>query len=333
MSECKENSSQENWRKPAKSIKLVVKKRARKSEGKSSTSRILQTRNLNEQEAQPAGQLKRHNPFGCSTSKKANIERVSENEESIKLFNALEQPVSINVISDITSRKSSVHGLESDVTQNFNNNADSCNEEDINASVKRSSGTKLSLDWSLKTRIRFTSSYPFNWCSKMLGKQEARGLSNFVQQQDLNTDDNPTCFQQNIMYWIHPTLPWVSLFPRLTSDMKLTSKLPNVAENQDIADALKASWCQSFRSLFNLLRCGNCDYFYLCSAQFTILFRAAMIGGVDSTSAYVTPTTKGMREGFDKEGKYILYAHNYLILDTGNRCVYISVPLHHVIVF
>jgi hypothetical protein len=28
-----------------------------------------------------------------------------------------------------------------------------------------------------------------------------------------------------------------------------------------------------------------------------------MIGGVASTSAYVTPTTKGIREGFDKEGK------------------------------
>jgi hypothetical protein len=303
MSGCEGTSSQENWRKPGKSIKLVVKKRARKSEDKSSNSRILQARNLNEQDVQPAGQLKRHNPFACSASKKANIVKVSENEENIKLFHALEQPISKNVVSDIRPNKPYTQGLVSDVVgQILSHNADSSNE-DFNVGVKRSSGKELCVDWGLKTRVRFTSSSPFNWCSKVLGKQEARGLSNFVQQQDLNTEDNPTCFQQNIMYWIHPTLPWISLFPRLTSEMKLTSKVPNVAENEDIADALQTSWCQSFRSLFNLLRCGNCDYFYLCSAQFTILFRAAKVGGVDSTSAYVTPTTKGIRDGFDKEGK------------------------------
>lgn len=308
MSESKEKASQENWRKPVKSIKLVVKKRARKSEDKSSN--ILQTRNLNtEEEALPAGQLKRHNPFGCSASKKANIARVSENEENVKLFNALEQPVSRNIFSDKTRNENSTHGLVSDVvghnllSRKTHKDTDIPNEDETKANVKRLSGTKLSADWSLKTRVRFTSSRPFNWCSKMLGKQEARGLCKFVQHQDPNSDDDSTCFQQNIMYWIHPILPWLSLFPRLTSDMKLTSKVPNVAENQDIADALQASWCQSFRSLFNLLRCDNCDYFYLCSAQFTVLFRAAMIGGVASTSAYVTPTTKGIREGFDKEGK------------------------------
>ena len=309
MSEYKESASHENWRKPTKSIKLVVKKRTRKSEDKS--SRILQTRNLNsEQEALPAGQLKRHNPFGCSANKKANIAKGSENEENIKLFNALEQPVSTKIVSDPTPHENSIHGLVSINVVGHNSNSSS-NEDDTNASVKRLSGTKLSVDWSLKTRVWFTSSFPFNWCSKMLGKQEATGLCNFVQHQHPNSTDDSTCFQQNIMYWIHPTLPWLSLFPRLTSDIKLTSKIPNVAENQDIADALQANWCQSFRSLFNLLRCGNCDYFYLCSAQFTVLFQAAMIGGVASTLAYVTPTTKGIREGFDKEGKQILHIEFY----------------------
>ena len=299
MSECKETLLQENWRKPVKSIKLVVKKRARKSEDKS--SRILQARNsCSEQEAQPGGQLKRHNPFGCSASKKSNIEKVSNKEENNnRLFHALERPLSKSIALERTPHEQSVHELVSDAADD---NSSIKNTDEDNVNVKQISGTKLPIDWSLKTSVRFTSSLPFNWCSKILGKQEAGGLCNFVQCQDAYSDDS-TCVQQNIMYWIHPTLPWLSLFPRLTSDVKLTSKVPNVAENQDIANALQSNWCQKFCSLFNLLRCGKCEYFYLCSAQFTVLFRAATIGGLPSTSAYITPTTKGIRESFNKEGK------------------------------
>ena len=307
MSKSKENGYQENWRKPAKSIKLLVKKRTRQSNDKSAN--ILQTRNLNtiQQDVVPARQLKRNNPFGCSPSKKSNIEKVPVDEENIKLFDALEQPVCRK-----TTLEESKHGIEADAighninvdcNEKYTNNSDSSNEDDSNIKAKRLSGMKLPVDWSLKTRLRFTSPHPFNWCSKILGKQETKGLCNFVQHQDLTTDDYPSCFQQNIMYWIHPMLSWISLYPRLTSEMKLTTKIPNIAENQDIADALQASWCQSFRSLFNLIRCGYCDYFYLCSAQFTVLFRAALIGGVALTSAYITPTSKGIRDSLDKEGK------------------------------
>lgn len=305
MPESKENSFQDSWRKPAKSIKLVVKKRTRKADDKSSG--ILKTRNVNtEQDVHAAGQFKRQNPFGCSASKKANIERSFGTEENLKLFTALDQPISRKYIP---SEKTLINPISACISEEDNHNLskriDVSSEDDNKISVRQLSGKKLPLDWSLKTRVRFTSSRPFNWCSKMLGKQEAQGLCSFVQRQGPHSGDNSTCFQQNIMYWIHPTLPWLSLFPRLSSDIKLTSKVPNVAENQDITNALQASWSQSFRSLFNLLRCGYCEYFYLCSAQFTVMFRAAMIGGVSSTSAYVTPTTKGLREGFDKEGNMI----------------------------
>lgn len=302
MSESKENSFQDSWKKPTKSIKLVVKKRTRKADNKSSS--ILKTRNVNtEQDADAAGQFKRHNPFGCSASKKANIERSVDTEENVKLFSALDQPISRKYIP---SEKISINPISAHISEEDNHNLskriDVSSEDDNKVCLRRLSGKKLPSDWSLKTSVRFTSPRPFSWCSKMLGKQEAQGLCNFVQCQCQHSRDNSTYFQQNIMYWIHPTLPWLSLFPRLSSGIKLISKVPNVAENQDITNALHASWSQSFYSLFNLLRCGYCEYFYLCSAQFTVMFRAAMIGGVPSTSAYVTPTTKGIREGFDKEG-------------------------------
>ncbi|XP_028395016.1 protein downstream neighbor of Son-like [Dendronephthya gigantea] len=305
MCESEDNNSQENWRKPARSIKLVVKKRTSKREGIKS-SRILQSRNSNtEQEPQLAGQVKRQNPFGCSASKKPNIDRSSENDESFGVFDALEQGSSrTSTTSDETQTliNNKLHDVRLSEVESHNLLNRNSEDSDKDNHIKRLSGRNLPVDWSLKTRVRFTSSRSFNWCSKILRKQEANGLCGFVQCKSQNTDEDSSCFQQNIMYWMHPALPWLSLFPRLTSDTKLTSKVPNVAENQDIANALQASWCQSFRSLFNLLWCGQCDYFYLCSASFTVLFRAKMIGGLASTSAYITPTTKGIREGFDKEG-------------------------------
>ena len=307
MCESEDNASQENWRKPAKSIKLVVKKRPTKREGIKS-SRILQSRNLNtEQESQPSGLLKRQNPFGYPASKKPNIDRSSENDENIGVFGALEQRLSRNITSDQSDVtevliNNKLHKVSLSEVEDRNLSKKNSKGSDEDNTIKRLSGKKLPVDWSLKTKVRFTSSHSFNWCSKILRKHEANGLCGFVQCQGQNTEDDTSCFQQNIMYWMHPVLPWLSLFPRVTSDTKLTSKVPNVAENQDIADALQASWCQAFRSLFNLLWCGHCDYFYLCSVSFTVLFRAKMIGGVASTTAYITPTTKGIRDGFDKEG-------------------------------
>lgn len=291
-----------NWKKPNKSIKLVVKKRVNHPIDKSST--VLKTRSLNAAEV-TREQLKRRNPFGCSPNKKANISSPHENQENVKLFQDLDKPKSSSYAEHIL--KNTVEETREFIPDNDGNGQiEEIDKPSSTKEVKRKclSSENLPLDWSLKTRVRFTSNQPFNWCSKMLGSQEAEGICNFVQCQE-NNQVPSTLFQQNIMYWIHPCLPWLSLFPRLSSEIKSTSKLPSLTENDDITEALQANWCQSFRSLFNLLRCGYCNYFYLCSAQSTMLFRAANIGGLPSTSVFITPTTKGMRDALDKEGNFL----------------------------
>jgi len=69
-----------------------------------------------------------------------------------------------------------------------------------------------------------------------------------------------------------------------------------------ICNSLLNDWCESFRSLFGLLRARQCPFFYVCTHQFMVLFRAAGIGGVAETHALVTPTTKGLREVIQAEG-------------------------------
>lgn len=59
----------------------------------------------------------------------------------------------------------------------------------------------------------------------------------------------------------------------------------------------------SFTSLYNLLKAKLCPYFYICTYQFTVLFRAAGLAGSDVITAAISPTTRGLREAMRNEGK------------------------------
>lgn len=82
----------------------------------------------------------------------------------------------------------------------------------------------------------------------------------------------------------------------------------------------------SLSSLYSLLKARLCPYFYLCSyqvgvnmqselcsatpssahlfhCQFTVLFRAAGLGGSSSITAFISPTTRGLREAMKAEGE------------------------------
>jgi len=76
-----------------------------------------------------------------------------------------------------------------------------------------------------------------------------------------------------------------------------------IANSPSVKDALNTDWCNSFRSLFHLLRVRQCPYFYVCANAFTVLFRAAGICGIPEIHALVTPTTRGFRQSLKQEGK------------------------------
>lgn len=59
----------------------------------------------------------------------------------------------------------------------------------------------------------------------------------------------------------------------------------------------------SLTSLYSLLKARLCPYFYLCSYQFTVLFRAAGLSGSKGITALLSPTTRGLREAMKAEGE------------------------------
>uniref|UniRef100_T1JCB0 Protein downstream neighbor of son homolog n=1 Tax=Strigamia maritima TaxID=126957 RepID=T1JCB0_STRMM len=166
--------------------------------------------------------------------------------------------------------------------------------------------TKLPVDWSLKTKLRIISSVNFKWNSATLKTtEEASGTTGFVR--CLNSDDNyrldtsPSAeLHQRCLIWIHPWLPWLKMFPRLTT--KLSTVNTFCSSNAEIRKELYLDWCDSFRSLWQLLRSRQCAYFYFCAHSFTVLFRATGIAGLSEINALISPTSTGFRNALTEEG-------------------------------
>ncbi|KAL1788751.1 downstream neighbor of Son [Sigmodon hispidus] len=175
-----------------------------------------------------------------------------------------------------------------------------------------SEGTELPADWSIKTRLLFTSSQPFSWADHLKAQEEAQGLVQHCRAaevtlpqsvQDPKLSMELRCaFQQSLVYWLHPTFPWLPLFPRIGADRKMAGKTSPWSNDETLQHTLMSDWSVSFTSLYNLLKTKLCPFFYVCTYQFTVLFRAAGLAGSDVLTALVSPTTRGLREAMKNEG-------------------------------
>ncbi|KAG7463627.1 hypothetical protein MATL_G00178640 [Megalops atlanticus] len=167
-------------------------------------------------------------------------------------------------------------------------------------------------DWSLKTRLLFTSPLPFSWAEHLKAQEEAQGLTQHCRATHANLPQHiqePRCsselrcgFQQCLLYWQHPSLPWLSLFPRIGAERKFSGKSAPWAQDEVLQQSLMSEWSVSITSLYSMLKAKLCPYFYLCSYQFTVLFRAAGLSGSKGITAVLSPTTRGLREAMRAEG-------------------------------
>ncbi|XP_022213640.2 protein downstream neighbor of son homolog [Drosophila obscura] len=174
-------------------------------------------------------------------------------------------------------------------------------EDDATLAAQQKHTAHLPVDWCLKTRARFFCPTELP-AVQLKTSQLASGLTSFVRcidtQQSESTLDisDATRFNQCTYYWQHPHLPWLTLFPRNSKENI------GVTVGERERKALAEEWDYSFRGLFQLLRARQCPYFYLCANSFTVLFRAAGIGGRAESHALVTPSTRGMRVALRQEG-------------------------------
>ncbi|XP_038657553.1 protein downstream neighbor of son homolog [Scyliorhinus canicula] len=167
-------------------------------------------------------------------------------------------------------------------------------------------------DWSVKTWVLFKSPHPFTWTGHLKASEEAKGLIQHCRSSvvdfPLHIEDPRSCtdlrcaFQQSLVYWLHPSLPWLSLFPRIGAERKMAGKSSPWSQDEEVQQVLMSEWSLSFSSLYNLLRAKLCPYFYFCTYQFTVLFRGPGVAGSGVLTAVVSPTTRGLREAMKNEG-------------------------------
>ncbi|XP_017381662.1 protein downstream neighbor of Son isoform X2 [Cebus imitator] len=164
--------------------------------------------------------------------------------------------------------------------------------------IPSSKSAELPVDWSIKTRLLFTSSEPFTWADHLKAQEEAQGLVQHCRATEVTLPKSI----QSLVYWLHPALPWLPLFPRIGADRKMTGKTSPWSNDATLQHVLMSDWSVSFTSLYNLLKTKLCPYFYVCTYQFTVLFRAAGLAGNDLITALISPTTRGLREAMRNEG-------------------------------
>ncbi|KAB1283918.1 Protein downstream neighbor of Son [Camelus dromedarius] len=177
--------------------------------------------------------------------------------------------------------------------------------------IPSSESTELPVDWSIKTRLLFTSSQPFTWADHVKAQEEAQGVIQHCRATEVtlpqSIQDPKLCtelrcaFQQSLIYWLHPAFSWLPLFPRIGADRRMAGKTNPWSNDETLQHNLMSDWSVSFTSLYNLLKTRLCPFFYVCTYQFTVLFRAAGLAGNDVITALVSPTTRGIREAMKNE--------------------------------
>ena len=257
--------------------------------------------------------VKRANPFRCSPRKKPNLTSDAKTSEC-RLFNVLDG-LDENLENISTNTHHSAKIVQENTSKKIFDTGKVVGEqgEEKALTEELEASESLPLDWSLKSKVRFTSSKSFNWCGTLKTRDEGQGLLNFVRCQTKECDSvdeslensinvYPSSFCSFTKVWMHPSLPWLELFPRKSADGKSGSKRDLQITNE-IASSLHSDWVSSFRSVFNLVRVGFCPYFYLVGIQNTMLFRAAEINRDGALQVLITPTTKGFRDALRNEGE------------------------------
>ncbi|XP_028968088.1 protein downstream neighbor of son homolog [Galendromus occidentalis] len=176
---------------------------------------------------------------------------------------------------------------------------DKVNEAKISAPEITSLLPSMPIDWCLKSKVRFSSSKQLPWSGMLKTTEEANGTTGFVRVLHKQKDASAQAkIHQSCMYWQHPSLPWVPLFPRQGNKRFEGSQLVDGRFHE----ALQQDFRQSFKSLYQLLKARQCAFFYLCGPEFTVLFRAAGVCAFTEIHALISPTTKGFRSSLKEKG-------------------------------
>lgn len=290
-----------SWTKPKKAFKIKKGGSYKKSAEISRTPVDSVALPINKPAIQPPGHNKRRNPFS-----QHNEDAQAEKRRKLST-NFLSQDSEFSVSSS-DSRDSGVgssHSQSGDlfpssfITSGLNTSEDSPPQDEDFKPLSR-----LPLDWSLKNRATFTSPQSWLWGEHMSTVEAASSVTGGVR--CLNIAGGSHCldtsastqFHAACLYWQHPSLPGIPLYPRF--GLTRVSKEP-LKFSPEMNRFIYTEWINSLQAVYQLVKARQCPFFYVCHSSFTCLFRAAGVGGSQQMMALLTPTTSGIRAALRRE--------------------------------
>lgn len=156
-------------------------------------------------------------------------------------------------------------------------------------------GQMTPLDFTLKTTMRVVSSSSVNWFHRLITRGSCSGVAQFCQKMSCSsgfTSTNQVGDNLRVLHsWVYPQS---SLPPSLVAALTISS---TEQVQMDFLSKRQSAWEDAFRSLYYMLRKGACDIFYVCTAQFVVMF----IGHGDSKESkrscntYISQSTRSLR--------------------------------------
>jgi len=281
-------------------IKLKIRKKSINAQAKSKFLADSPSLDVNVASVQK----KRSNPFSRENVKKVHLQdEQGHEEEKSKLLRKLDSVGSTDdyllpqIDVDICPTEENVSIVSNDVPEN-----------DENMSEKKKTwkytNSNFPLDWGIKQKIQLISKDPLTFCSNLKSRDKAVGIKMFA-----NNDETSPQFYKHLCTWLYPFIPGIRNFPlrKSAADKLALPGAKDIVSSSDHIDiskplqmALLQQWTISFQSLFNMLKSNFCPYFYVCSYQFSALFKAANLCN-GSIKVILTPTTKGFRTMLTEE--------------------------------
>ncbi|KAI5709039.1 hypothetical protein M8J76_008766 [Diaphorina citri] len=184
----------------------------------SQSSSKLPSRNITEKTINPFRKCSSTSNLGTaqSSNKRSRADLEEEevsNDDGGTLFRLLGGKSKSDNIENISSFEN--------ILSKISNPAQTVKKQDLSQGFDQ-----VPLDWTLRSKMRFMSRKPFPWNQKLKTCEEASGITGFVRCVDTdpsvttgascsNLDTSPNAqFLTTCMFWQHPHLPWLQLFPR-----------------------------------------------------------------------------------------------------------------------
>lgn len=157
------------------------------------------------------------------------------------------------------------------------------------------------LDLTMKTNIRVVSSSSINWFHRLMNCGTNNVVARFTSSVKCFTGQKNTCLSEvtsvsqainpmSLHSWMYPQSP---LPPSVISALTLSA---SAGGQLDFLSERQLAWQDSFRSLYYMLRKNVCSIFYVCTAQFVIMFTSSYSEENRCVcNAYISQSTRGLR--------------------------------------